>query len=454
MEENKNVLEEQLASDQQPEEQKASIEESVAEPTEESVAEPTAESVAEPSAEPVAEPSAEPVPQPKKKKKVGLILGIIFGSIAVLIIAIVLFFTLKDNKNLTRNSFIKEIGGVSETFIGAVSEREYFASTDAAEDYVHVEVVGDAYATVLSIDSKGPAQSSEHKIPAEFLEGSEMVEKFEVEFSVPTEASLKREVQLLSSSTEGEKKAKVVVYVIKYENNWKYFAPLPVTGDTISKSYYDSVFNNEKYQNCTLEIVQTTKSSTFGITVAEYSLYQLFKFQDGKVYIEQKETSKELGKTTVNTLYFYAEEHDNGYIECYIKENNGIWQDAELRQIGFYSLKELTPFYDNMYLDYTYFEKTDYGFDLPKENAKAYFTDSMYDALRQEDLDINKEDIDVDMYAEYFVREGTLTGMRTNADINLKITEDGIGIGVKANLSEIVKVTDYGTTVVEKPNVN
>ena len=440
MEENKNILEEQSET------QKAEVpefdpEKYLSDTSEPEVAEATAE----------AEPTPAPE-QPKKKKKLGVLFGIL-GGVAALIIALVLIFTLKDNKNLTRNKFINEIGGVSETFIGAVSEREYFASTDAAEGFVEEEVVGDSYVTITSVDSKGPAQSSEHKIPAEFLEGSEMVEKFEVEFTVPTEASLKREVQLLSSSNEGEKKAKVVVYVIKYETNWKYFAPLPVTGDTISKSYYDSVFDNAKYQNCTYEFFQTTKSGTLGITAGEHTLHQIYKFQDGKIYIEQTQTTKELGTTTTETLYFYAEEHDNGYVECYIKENGGMWQEAELHNIGFYKIEELTPFY-NQYLDYTYFTKTDYGFDLPKENAAKYFSESLIDALRGENIIASEEDLDVNMYAEYFVREGVLSGMRINADAKMKVETDGLKVNVNMDIEGYAKVTNYGTTVVEKPNVN
>lgn len=439
MEENKNILEEQSET------QKAEVpefdpEKYLSDTSEPDVAEATAEAESTPAPE-----------QPKKKKKLGVLFGIL-GGVAALIIALVLIFTLKDNKNLTRNKFINEIGGVSETFIGAVS-KEYPTSTDAAEGFVEKEVVGYSYATITSVDSKGPAQSSEHKIPAEFLEGSEMVEKFEVEFTVPTEASLKREVQLLSSSNEGEKKAKVVVYVIKYETNWKYFAPLPVTGDTISKSYYDSVFDNSKYQNCTYEFFQTTKSGTLGITAGEHTLHQIYKFQDGKIYIEQTQTTKELGTTTTETLYFYAEEHDNGYVECYIKENGGMWQEAELRNIGFYRIEELTPFY-NQYLDYTYFTKTDYGFDLPKENAAKYFSESLIDALRGENIIASEEDLDVNMYAEYFVREGVLSGMRINADAKMKVETDGLKVNVNMDIEGYAKVTNYGTTVVEKPNVN
>ena len=433
MEENKTTVEEQI--------------ESVPE-TEQQIDEQS--TVTEPAEAQVESAEAQAEPAPKKKKKLGIVFGIIGGVLAV-IIAIILIFALKDNKNLTRNSFINDIGGVSETFIGAVSKREYDSAEDAAEGFVDEEVVGDSYATIQSINSLGEVSSSEHKIPAEFLEGSEKVEKVEVEFTVPSEAAIKREVQLISSSGSGETKAKVVVYVIKYEREWRYFAPLPVTGDTISKSYYDSIFNNEKYRNCTYEITQNTKSKAFGITAGEYTLYQLFKFEEGKVYIEQKETTVELGKTTVKTLYFYAEELDNGYLDCYIKEDNGDWQEAELINIGFYSLEELTPFYDSLEFDYTYFKKTDYGFELPNENISKYFTDTFAYELRKEGLDVDEENIDTNMYYEFFVQEGTLTAIRLNADINLEISESGVTFGTKVEMSEIAKVYDYGTTVVEKP---
>ena len=134
MEENKNILEEQ-SEIQQAEKPEFDPEKYLSDTSEPEVAETPAEPAPE-------------TEQPKKKKKLGVLFGIL-GGVAALIIALVLIFTLKDNKNLTRNKFIDEIGGVSETFIGAVSEREYYASTDAAEDFVHVEVVGDSYATII-----------------------------------------------------------------------------------------------------------------------------------------------------------------------------------------------------------------------------------------------------------------------------------------------------------------
>ena len=435
MEENKNIIEEQVYTEP---------------PFAPSGLDPATDpSMQEILADLAATEDVTPEEPPKKKKKAGRVLGIIFGSLAVVIIGLVLFFILKDNKDLTRGSFIREIGGVSETYLGAVSERTYSSADDAAEDFVYEEVVGDSYATITSVTSLGSADKSEHNIPDEFLQGSQTVEKVEVEFTVPAEASLKRRVQLVSYSNEGTE-AKVVVYVIKYEMDWKYFAPLPETGDTISKSYYDSVFDNAKYQNCTYEVNQTVTSSSFGIVAAEFTIHQIFKFADGKIYIEQTQTSKVLGQSETETLYFYAEELENGDLLCYIKENGGSWQSAELHNIGFYSLEELTPFYDQ-YLDYTYFEKTDYGFDLPKENAKIFYTDYLYRELQGLDLSISRDDIDVDMYAEYFVREGQLSGMRINSGIDMRVEEDGIGVTVNVKLNTISKVTDYGTTVVECP---
>ena len=46
--------------------------------------------------------------------------------------------------NPDRDSFIADLGGVSETFEGAVSEKSYKSADKAAEAYVSEEIVGEA----------------------------------------------------------------------------------------------------------------------------------------------------------------------------------------------------------------------------------------------------------------------------------------------------------------------
>ena len=281
--------------------------------------------------------------------------------------------------------FINELGGVSETYVGAVSAESYATADEAATAYVQEEIVGQADATVINATSKGTLTSQEVtalNLPTEISEGMQDVEKLEVEYAVDS----------ISAMDTLNINKTVTVYVIKYANDFKYYSPLPVTGETITKSYYDSVFDYEKYQNCTYSMEMKT---TYDISLAGYSLdmemsmSQFAKYGEGKIYLEQITTMKidgdpelmammegELGDELGGfneTIYAYIEEID-GEVVCYVKTdpNSTEWNPTDLHQINFSNLEDLTPFADQQYLDYTYFTKTNYGFEISGENMEKF----------------------------------------------------------------------------------
>jgi len=397
-------------------------------------------------------------------KKISIIKSASFIMLALALTLSLVCFTGCDfagsGNNAERNEFIDGIGGVSETFKGAVSEESYGSSAEAAQAYIAEEVVGEKDAEILATESKGELSSKEIaalNIPAEFSEGINAVELIEVEYTV-ADSSLEGKSMFtnLSDKPALNKTQKVKVYVIKYATEWKYFAPMPVTGETISKSYYDSVFDSEKYMNCTFESTSSIiikmdmsgqgQKQSYDITM---DTTQTIKFAGNKVYLEQKivSTDTTTGQNSNNTICAYLEEDENGRLSCYVQTDGGDWYEGSLTAIGFTSLEQLTPFYDQ-YLDYTYFTKADFGFKLSDENAAAYLEQAL-DSVAGGMLDIG--DMDIDMYAEYYVSEGVLSGLRMNADIGMNMNEGGISFVVDEQVTNISKCTNYGTTVVEKP---
>ena len=358
-----------------------------------------------------------------------------------------------------RNEFIDDIGGVSETYVGAVSKETYPTSTAAAAAFVTEEIAGNSAVTVLETESKGELNNSEISrlgIPTEDQEGILGVEKLEVTYSVASTVAHRYGRARATTAEQLNKSHKVVVYVIKYENNWKYFSPAPVTGDTITKSYYDSVFNYEKYKNCTFKsenvinaVVNAQQGGQTETMNVEIKITQLIKHADGKVYLEQKIESNEFGQYTNSSIYAYLEEVD-GMVVCYVKTSDtGDWYETYLSTIGFSSLNELTPFYDQ-YLDYTYFNKADYGFVLENENAAQYVREALSGVPGLDSL-ISGDSLDIDMFAEYYVSDGVLSGMRMDAEIIIDMSVEGISMHMVETVIGTLSCTDYGTTVVEKP---
>lgn len=361
--------------------------------------------------------------------------------------------TVEEQKQM---AFIDSIGGVSETYVSGVSEEKYDSNAKAAEAYVQEQVVGAKAATIVNTTSKGTLNQTEIaalKIPAAESEGIQSVEKIEVEYSESEGAGV---LPMAAASTETKT---VEVYIIKYPNYFKYYTPCPVNGQTINKSYYDSVFDADKYANCTLS---STLAMNMNMASGTESIYmqttatQIVKYTANAIYLEQTTTSTaDIGdgaETVDMTMCAYIVQTGDT-ITCHVKmtsnsdpTDNIDWTEGDLTTIGFGDLEELAPFADQ-YLDYSYFTKTNYGFELSGENAQQYITETL--DLAQVTAFLGNSTMD--MFAKYYVSGGVLSGMRMDLSMNIDVKQDGES--VTGSVTEVVetKVTNYGTTTVTKP---
>ncbi len=337
-----------------------------------------------------------------------------------------------------RDEFIDSLGGVSDTFEGAVSEESYDTAEDAASAYVSNEVAGKSNIEEVEAVSKGELSSSaikDLKLPEELQEGITSVEKFEVSYSLSEEDAL----SLASSS---KSMYKIYVYVIRYGKEYKYYTPCPINGDTITKSYYDSVFNEEKYENCTFVKTSIVKTQA-GFTTLSATITQTIKRDGGKILFEQTVTgdsqlTSQLGGQPY--LAAYMEIDENGDSTTHVKlSENASWQKGYLSGVD---AESVVPFADQ-YLDYSYFSKTDFGFALKGDNAQRYYRETIAANAGSQQIEIVK----LDLYAEYYVAEGVLSGMRMEYSATAKLS----GISSTTSGENTMTCKDYGTTVVEKP---
>lgn len=350
-----------------------------------------------------------------------------------------------------RNNFIEEIGGASETFIGEISDMAFTSKDAAVNGFLSLEITGHSPAKVHEVNTKAVLDEeaiNKLDIPAEDKEGIVEVEEVEVTYE---------ETSFRYSSKDGDNEVKkVTVIIIKYETNWKYFAPAPITGESISKSYYNSVFDSEKFKNCTyvyeMELDMDMKASYQGESQSasmKMSATQEVKYAEGKIFLNTTMSYAMEGVGGFNeeeTVCAYIEEVD-GILYCYIKKN-GEWQATNLINIGFHNLDELAPF-ANDYLDYTYFTKTDFGFKLDEENAQNYI-DQVFAEAGIGDM-LGGGNLDMSMYAEYYVNQGALSGLLLKAKMNMNASESGVSVKMNGNITAKATCKDYGTTTVEKP---
>ncbi|MBE5744753.1 MAG: hypothetical protein E7355_01305 [Clostridiales bacterium] len=370
--------------------------------------------------------------------------------------------TADKKEEQTQAAFIEEIGGVSETYNGSVSNENYASAPAAAEAYIETEVVGNKNATVVNTAKKADLNQTQiAQLNIETTETILGVEEYEVEYV---------EDAVVPMATQQNNTKKVKVYIIKFENHWEYYAPCPVTGETITKSYYDSVFESDAYKNCTYSNATTMNMTTVGaaqgmtvtMTVG-MSLTQLIKYQDGKIYMEQTSVTTmkmempnapaELNEneTESSTIYAYITQEDDQLV-CYAKviqdgETIKNWTRGDIYTIGFSSVDDLLPFVDG-YLDYTYFTKTNFGFELSGEQAERYLSETLDELAAYQDV---IKDMDIKTLVKYYVQNGALTGLRQ--DLTIAYDQVFQGVNTKLDLSLTTKgtVKDYGSTVVEKP---
>ena len=147
----------------------------------------------------------------KKAKKL-FSKGLAFAMAAAICVSAAGCFEKSEKQK--EQDFISTLGGVSETYRGAVSDESYVSAKAAATAFVQQEVVGNQSANVLSTKSDGELSQTQINdlIPAELRNGVESVEKMQVQYTTGT----------TSYTSTGSETKTVIVYVIKYPTDWKY----------------------------------------------------------------------------------------------------------------------------------------------------------------------------------------------------------------------------------------
>jgi len=64
------------------------------------------------------------------------------------------------------------------------------------------------------------------------------------------------------------------------------------------------------------------------------------------------------------------------------------------------------------------------------------------------------EGMDVDMTAKYYVSEGVLSGMQSDATVEMTMSIQGVEAELEETVNAVTNCTNYGTTVIERPNVD
>lgn len=360
-------------------------------------------------------------------------------------------------ENQLHNSFIDEIGGVSETYEGVISSNSYNSAEDAITGYLTEEVAGNSNVSIVGTPTKKAVSNKENEQIRALVENAsdiQSIEKMEVTYSVDSGDTYVSPMAMASNSNK-----KVTVYVIKYSTHWEYYSPAPTTGSTITKSYYDSVFNSDAWKNCTYDMDMNmnmdVKASYQGQTETmkmTMTMSQFAQYTEDKVYIEMETTTtmSGMGQSETENTYtaIYLEQIEDELV-CYTKmDKNASWELSY--SYNFDEIDEFRPFATG-YLDYSYFTKTDYGFELSGENSKKFISETLAGMGDNIVPSSYLDQMKLDMFCKYYVSNGVLSGMREDATLSMNISESGVSGNFKAVIGAEASVKNYGSTVVQKP---
>lgn len=363
-------------------------------------------------------------------------------------------------ENKAETDLINEIGGCSETYEGGVSETAYQKEDAAAEAFVRNELLGSDMQTQLMVAEPQSITKDEAAkiIPAAFTKDAAEFKKVEVTYTQAANEANAQATFLSADKTTGNAQTKkVTVYLIKYGEEWKYFTPKVEVGNAVTKSYYDSIFNADKYKNCTMESVTAsgTHISYEGTTLdMSLTIKTVSKYAKNGIYASitteinatgsdnaAVEAAKSEMAAMAMNMEYYVSFGENNSSEIYLRTiGETEWAKGDIVSINAATLEDLYPF-ASQYVDYRFFTKTETGCAVENDSLKDYYTQAFNTLTPSLNLKVDNG------YVKYYVSGGVLSAIM----LDITISMDVLGATYQVKATNTTKVTGYGTTVVVRP---
>ena len=341
----------------------------------------------------------------------------------------------------------------SETYEGTLSTESYSSATYAAQAFVANEIDSDSsHATFQSYTKTADLTEDEIaklNLTEEQIADVKTAEKGTIYYTKSTPSA-----SLLSSAPADSGLKSQTIYIVEFNTpaaggSIKYLAPLPQSGEAVTKSYLESVFNPEYYKNCTntYEMPITIKMSQGGMSMTlEMSV---------KYTIRLTETAAEMVVTIkMPVVTNYGITYETRTVTSYLVDSqsgikqatyyNGSWSvsnytsESGIEKIADMSVANLPE------ADYSYFVKTGTGFKMSEE----FLNNLMDDLLDEADIDeYLGSGFTHSISAEYYVSEGKLD----NAQVVLRMSGVVEGLDTVITIKATNRFANYGTTTVTIP---
>ena len=337
-------------------------------------------------------------------------------------------------------------GNYSETFEGTLSSNSYENQENAAKAFLNTEIASTETHVSYKDSSKEKDLTAEEVTAMNLTveEGTvEKVEKWQISYS-KTETNSKT-----ADDASGEKLAYVTVYIVvikiapngdttKETYEYRYYVPLPEKGEALSRSYYDSVFDDDKYENCTFTYKMTSTSKMSIIKQTMTVEYKMYLTADA-VMIDAKVVMPSASNEPSQSLTYYFVKDGRG-----VKILNGSTTSTTLYSA--FNVSEISDLYTSQMEDaiYSFFIKTDYGFKMNEDKLSDLFDNALEIAGNGSGIDFGKSSAKY----EFYVAEGRLDHAVCDVKVNCKYQ----GYSMTINAKQKYSYSDFGTTTVTIPD--
>lgn len=335
----------------------------------------------------------------------------------------------------------------SDTFEGALSATSYDSEDAAISGFLQNEISGGA-SNAQYVDKTDKGELTQEQIDklatADVLDdGDEIVSAKAVEVRYARNQS--RTIALASEDDTTYSSFTIYVIVISPHNatihEYRYYVPVEENGDAITRSHYEALFDPAKYTNCTQTFRISSTASAYGAS-AYVTIEYTLKIDNGKALMEMSVTGTAVASTKA---YGYFEfDQENNSLGFWASKDGVNYTKSYQYAIGSISISDVNDFataFMPQQFDYSFYEKTPYGFKLQDGFLDEYFNDSISQTFQGA--------VSADLHGSFgiYVQDGLIAKLDASTSGSMSFQ----GYTYSLNVSNTAEYGSFGTTTVTRP---
>ncbi len=346
-------------------------------------------------------------------------------------------------------------GRSHETFNGKLSDKSFETENAALTAFLEDEIEGMStqaelaeYVKDVDLDQKEIAALPLGEISPEEVSHAERG-------TISYRATTPKSGLALTSESENVKTHEI--YLLESDGKFRYFVPPTQIGQPITKDYFDDVFSSEKYANCTIEFLSSTKGKYNGST-QNASSSSTYKITENALKVTQQDSS--LGGYSLEyyvverngNLFFCVSNNISAYEAAVPNYDSGAWHiekmsagelGAQIRTLG-----DFVRYFVTAGIDFSFFEKTKNGFGIM--SAEKYLQIAQKMIGQSGYTEVLKEGLKKFKY-ECVVRDGRLEKIETLLSAEGNFSTGETRRELKVERTESYRFDRFGTTEVSLP---